>query len=131
MNMCPCKTILTLSLELSGDDLILVLPEKVFNNNHRYLIRIAQDIPAEVNRLTRVFIAIKGDSTNYPVIRYNGHFLYASQVRTRRNYLIQTAADTGAFMLINGWVCGDNNGSVPTIPAPVFVEKGKGKGDEK
>ena len=103
------KTILTTAVAVSGTNLVLTLPEMTFNNCQQYCIRIAQDIPAT--------------ATLYPIVRKCGHYLYANQVRTRRNYLLLIAGDTQRFVLINGFICAFNCGTIATIPAPAAAAK--------
>ena len=112
------KTILTTAVAVSGTNLVLTLPEMTFNNCQQYCIRIAQDIPATATNLMNVAIQIGTTATLYPIVRKCGHYLYANQVRTRRNYLILAAGDTQRFVLLNGFICGANCGTITTIPAP-------------
>ena len=112
------KTILTTAVAVSGTNLVLTLPEMTFNNCQHYCIRIAQDIPATATNLMNVAIQIGGTATLYPIVRKCGHYLYANQVRTRRNYLLLTAGDTQRFVLVNGLICASNCGTLATIPAP-------------
>lgn len=116
--MCICKSILTTSVTVTDTNLVLAIPTMTFNNCEKYVIRIAQDIPATATNLQNVAIQIGADATLYPIVRKCGHYLYANQVRTRRNYCLLATADTQRFVLINGFVCGCNKGSIPTIPAP-------------
>ena len=81
-------------------------------------IRIAQDIPATATNLMNVAIQIGTTATLYPIVRKCGHYLYANQVRTRRNYLLLVAGDTQRFVLVNGFICASNCGTIATIPAP-------------
>ena len=115
------KTILTTAVAVSGTNLVLTIPETTFNNCQSYCIRIAQDIPATATNLMNVAIQIGTATTLYPIVRKCGHYLYANQVRTRRNYLLLVAADTQRFVLINGLICASNCGTITTIPAPATV----------
>ena len=112
------KTILTTAVAVSGTNLVLTIPETTFNNCQSYCIRIAQDIPATATNLMNVAIQIGATATLYPIVRKCGHYLYANQVRTRRNYLLLAAGDTQRFVLVNGFICASNCGTVTTIPAP-------------
>lgn len=116
--MCTCQTILTTAIAVTADNLVLTIPAMTFNNCEKYVVRIAQDIPTTATNLLNVVIQIGTDTTLYPIVRKCGHYLYANQVRTRRNYCLLTAADTQQFVLVNGFICGCNPGSVTTIPAP-------------
>lgn len=116
---CNCRTILTTAVAVSGDNLVLTVPEMVFENCTRYVIRIAQDIPLTATNLMNVAIQIGAAPTLYAVVRKCGHFLYANQVRTRRNYVLVVAADAQRFTLVGGCVCAQNCGTIASIPAPV------------
>ena len=65
-----------------------------------------------------VAIQIGTATTLYPIVRKCGHYLYANQVRTRKNYLLLVAGDTQRFVLVNGLICASNCGTIATIPAP-------------
>lgn len=112
------KTILTTAVAVTGDNLVLTVPETTFDNCCQYVVRIAQDIPATATNLNNVVIQIGTEATLYPIIRKCGHYLYANQVRTRRNYCLLVAADSGMFVLVNGFVCANNCGAVRAIPEP-------------
>ena len=112
------ETILTTAVAVSGTKLVLTVPEMTFDNCHQYCIRIAQDIPATATNLMNVGIQIGTATTVYPIVRKCGHYLYANQVRTRRNYLLLAAGDTQRFVLVSGFICGQNCGTIATIPAP-------------
>lgn len=112
------KTILTTAVAVSGTNLVLTIPETTFNNCQSYCIRIAQDIPATATNLMNVAIQIGTATTLYPIVRKCGHYLYANQVRTRKNYLLLVAGDTQRFVLVNGLICASNCGTIATIPAP-------------
>lgn len=116
--MCTCRAILTTAVAVTGTNLVLTVPAMSFNNCEKYLIRIAQDIPATATNLMNVVIQIGAVATLYPIVRRCGHNVYANQVRTRRNYCLLTAADTATFVLLNDdALCGFNNGAVATLPA--------------
>ena len=115
--MCTCKAILTTAVAVTGTTLVLTVPATSFNNCEKYLIRIAQDIPATATNLLNVVVQVGAETTTYPIIRRCGHYVYANQVRTRRNYCLLTAADSGQFVLLNDCaLCGNNSGAVTVIP---------------
>lgn len=118
MATCNCRTILTTAVAVSGDDLILTIPEGTYANCENYVIRIAQDIPATATNLMPVIVEIGTAATQYPILRRCGHHLYANQIRTRRNYVLKVAADTGAFVLVGGYICTCNCGTVASLPFP-------------
>ena len=115
--VCKCNNVInTTSVAVSGTNLVLTIPTTTFENCERYVIRIAQAIPTTATNLMPVVVQIGTDTTLYPIVRKCGHYLYANQIRTNRNYAVVTAADTQRFVLICGYVCGCNTGSATTIP---------------
>lgn len=118
MATCNCRTILTTAVAVSGDNLVITIPEGTYANCENYVIRIAQDIPSTATNLMPVVIKIGTGATLYNVNRKCGHHLYANQVRTRRNYSLLVAADSATFVLECGYICTCNCGTVASLPAP-------------
>ena len=115
---CTSRVINTTAVTVSGTNLVLVVPEMTFNNCESYVIRIAQDIPATATNLMNVAVQIGTTAILYPIVRKCGHYLYANQVRKCRNYVLIAAGDTQRFALVGGYICGQNCGTVTTVPAP-------------
>ena len=118
MATCNCRTILTTAVAVSGDHLVITIPEGTYANCENYVIRIAQDIPTTATNLMPVMLVIGSAATQYPILRRCGHHLYANQIRTRRNYVLKVAADTGSFIFVGGYICTCNCGTVASLPAP-------------
>lgn len=121
--MYNCKTILTISVSIQGNNLVLNIPDGSYQNCRNYIIRIAQNIPATATNLMGVAIQIGNNATLYPVVRQCGHNLYANQVRTRRNYRMLVAADTQRFVITGGFICGENCGPIAAIPVPTVARE--------
>lgn len=51
----------------------------------------------------------------YPVRQKSGHNLYATQIRTRRNYVLHVAADSSTFTLVHGCLNNCNCGAVASL----------------
>ena len=115
--MCNCSTILTTAVAVDDSELVLTIPDGTYQNCRSYIIRIAQDIPSTATNLMPVVIQIGSGTTLYHVVRRCGHYLYANQVKTRRNYVFLVAADSGLFMLTNGFVFVPNCGTVTGLSA--------------
>ena len=118
---CTCtrrNVINTTAVAVSGTNLVLTVPEMTFNNCETYVIRVAQDIPATATNLMNVAMQIGTATTLYPIVRKCGHYLYANQLRKCRNYVLVAAGDTQRFALVGGYICGQNCGTITTIPAP-------------
>lgn len=118
--MCNCNqnTVLTTAVAVSGTNLVLTIPNGVYNNCYTFKLRLAQDIPLTATNLMPVVIQIGSGATLYPLRQKSGHNIYATQLRTRRNYLIHTAADTATFTLIHGILNNCNCGAVASLPVP-------------
>lgn len=125
--MC-CKDILTTSVSVVANTLVLTVPASTFVNCQQYTIRLAQDIPATATNLMPVVIQIGTGTTQYPFVKKCGHNVYANQLRTRRRYTVLTAADTARFVLCAGQLCGQNCGAVASLPVPTTEAPADGGG---
>ena len=125
--MC-CKDILTTSVSVVSNTLVLTVPASTFVNCQQYTIRLAQDIPATATNLMPVVIQIGTGTTQYPFAKKCGHNVYANQLRTRRRYTVLTAADTARFVLCAGQLCGQNCGTVESLPVPTTEAPADGGG---
>ena len=105
--MCNCNNnpfqILTTSVAISGSNLVLTIPDGTYLNCRNYLLRLAQDIPSAATTL-------------YSFRQKSGHNVYATQLKTRRNYVVHVAADSGEFVAIRGWFNNCNCGTVTSLP---------------
>lgn len=123
-----CKDILTTSVSVVANTLVLTVPASTFVNCQQYTIRLAQDIPATATNLMPVVIQIGTGTTQYPFVKKCGHNVYANQLRTRRRYTVLTAADTARFVLCAGQLCGQNCGTVASLPVPTTETPADGGG---
>lgn len=90
-------------------------PAGTYNNCSNMMLRLAQDIPLNATNLMPVVIQIGAGTTLYPVRQKSGHNLYATQIRTRRNYVLHVAADSSTFTLIHGCLNNCNCGAVASL----------------
>ena len=123
-----CKDILTTSVAVVADTLVLTVPASTFVNCQQYTIRLAQDVPATATNLMPVVIQIGTGTTQYPFVKKCGHNVYANQLRTRRRYTVLTAADTARFVFCAGQLCGQNCGTVASLPVPTTEAPADGGG---
>ena len=84
-----CNTILTTNVAVVGTNLVLTIPAGTYQN-----------------------------CGLYPVRQKSGHSIYANQLKTRRNYVLHVAADTGTFTLIRGILNTCNCGTTAALPVP-------------
>lgn len=127
MANCNCGTLLTTGVAVVGNQLVLTIPDQPYINCRNYTIRIVQDIPATATMPVAVQFGSTG-ATLYDVVRKCGHFLYANQIRTRRNYTLRVAADTMRFVLVCGYITKCNAG--PNAVMPVETPATPTGGDE-
>lgn len=110
-----CNTVLTTAVAVSGGNLVLTIPTGTYNNCSNMVLRLAQDIPLNATNLMPVVIQIGAGTTLYPVRQKFGHNLYATQIKTRRNYMLHVAADSSTFVLIHGFLNNCNCGAVASL----------------
>lgn len=118
--MCTCNNnpfqVLTTAVAVSGSNLVLTIPDGTYLNCRNYLLRLAQDMPSTATNLMSVVIQIGTGTTLYPLRQKSGHNVYATQLKTRRNYVVHVAADSGEFVAIRGWFNNCNCGTVTSLP---------------
>lgn len=103
--------ILTTSVTVSSDFLILTIPALSYVNGWNYLLKIGQEIPSST-----LPVVIQIGETQYPFRQKGGNNVYANQLKQRGSYIIRAAADTKQFVLIHGWLNALNIGNVATLP---------------
>jgi len=113
-----CNTILTTNVAVVGTNLVLTIPAGTYQNCGNYVLRLVQSIPLTATNLMPVVIQIGDAATLYPVRQKSGHSIYANQLKTRRNYVLHVAADTGTFTLIRGILNTCNCGTTAALPVP-------------
>lgn len=110
------NAILTTNVAVVGTNLVLTIPAGSYKNCANMILRLAQDMPLTATNLMPVVIQIGDAATLYSVRQKSGHNVYATQIRTRRNYVLHVAADTGEFTFIRGILNNCNCGIVPALP---------------
>lgn len=121
--MC-CNEILTASVSIADDTLILTVPDGTYTNCQTYNLRIAQSIPSTATNQMPAVIQIGTATTQYPLVKRCGHGVYANQLRARRRYRILTAADTARFVVVSDNLCGLNCGTVASLPVATATATG-------
>lgn len=119
--MCNCNksdTILTTAVAISGNNLVLTIPNGTYPNCYNFILRLAQSVPLTATNLMPVVIQIGAGTTLYPFRQKAGHNVYANQLKARRNYMVHTAADTASFTLLHGVLNTCNCGAVEGLPVP-------------
>lgn len=105
----------TVSVIVSGNVLILNIPQKTYSNHEKVCICVAQNIPTNITSAMTVAITIGTGTTQYPLITRCGNNVHADQVRSRKVYHTNVATDTAVFVVNRCELC--NTGfNFPIIP---------------
>ena len=121
-NGCLCNHIvLSQSVTFSEDSLLINLPTGVYENEEKYCLVIAQDIPADTTISAKVAITIGEDeTTTYPLVNPNCTNVMASNIKTRMRYATKvfTNIQEGVFRLLSpiSYFCCSNCNSGGSLP---------------
>lgn len=108
----------TVSVTVSGNVLILNIPQKTYSNHEKVCICVAQNIPTNITSAMTVAITIGIGTTQYPLITRCGNNVHADQIRSRKVYHTNVATDTAVFVVNRCELC--NTGfNFPIIPATI------------
>lgn len=118
---CLCNhLILSQSVTFADGVLAINIPAGAYENNEKYCIVVAQDIPADTTIAADVVITIGDDTTTtYPLVNSNCTNVQACSItpRTRYSTRVYTNIGEGVFKLLSNINCGRcrNNGA-PSLP---------------
>lgn len=120
----PCRLcdrlIISNSVTVVGDDLVVDIPAGAYLNCEKYCIVIAQAIPDTATINQPVSISIGGVTTTlYPLQDKCGVQLTASEIRTRTKYsaVVRTTSTGGIFRLLSK-ICNRATDNLAALPAP-------------
>lgn len=128
-NICSLcrRLILSQSIEVDGENLAINIPEGGYEDDQKYCLVTAQNIPATATVNQPVVVTIGTGTEEYPLVSQDGTQILASQLRSRTRYatVVQTSATSGVFKLC-GRVCGSTSGNLASIDgtAPVTLSGG-------
>lgn len=114
------KLVISQSVTLVDDTVVIDLPQRAYNNGQKYCIVIAQPIPTDATISSPVAFSIGGDTaTLYPFVMCNCAQITACGVRTRTRYatVVSTNATSGVFKSLGGISCFPTN-NLESLPAP-------------
>ena len=117
------KLVISQSVTLVDDTVVIDLPQRAYNNGSKYCIIIAQSIPTDATITSPVAFSIGGDTeTLYPFVMCNCAQITACGVRTRTRYatVVSTNATSGVFKSLGGISCFPTN-NLASLPAPVVT----------
>lgn len=114
------RLVISQSVTLVDDTVVIDLPARAYNNGSKYCIVIAQAIPTDATISSLVAFSIGGDTaTLYPFVRCDCSQVTACGIRTRTRYatVVSTNATSGVFKSLGGLACYPVN-NLPSLPAP-------------
>lgn len=139
-NICKLcsRFIISTAVAFTGGNLIITLPAGAYNNNEKYCIVVAQNIPAATTINAPVYIQIGAGTALYPLLKRNCRQVTACAIRTRTRYstCVETTSTSGLFKLLGNPFCQPNNdlrsinGTVPVVQSASnneVVAQSKGK----
>lgn len=127
--------VISQTVEFSDGTLLINVPSGTYENNEKYCLIIAQDIPEDTTIAARVAITIGDDTeTTYPLVNPNCTNVSACQIKSRMRYATKvfTNIQDGVFKLLSpiGCLCCSNynqGGSLPiTTTATETTTEGGG-----
>lgn len=122
---CLCNH-LVFSQEVTFEDgtLTINIPQGAYENNAKYCIVIAQEIPTTTTIAANVVITIGDDDTEYPLVNSNCTNVNACQLSTRTRYAtrVYTNIQSGVFKLLGNLNCNScrcRSNAAPSLPIEV------------
>lgn len=119
--MCKkaCKRLVdSVSVAVTGDVLVINIPQANYDNCEKLCILVAQAIPTTATRGMPVVVTIGADTTQYPIVRCNGNPVTQEYIGQGNIYPIkvQTNATSAVFRVLCELCCASTN--IPSIPVP-------------
>lgn len=127
---CLCDKIrISTAVNVVGGNVVVNIPAGSYNNNEKYCVIVAQNIPAAAPIGANVLISIGGGTVQYPLLDCNCRPVNVCAIRTRTRYSVrvETTATGGVFRMIGRGCCAPNNnlpsinGTAPTASATPAV----------
>ena len=126
-NVCKLcnKLIISTAVAFTGGNLVITIPEGVYNECEKYCIVVAQSIPTTTTITAPVYIQIGTGAVLYPLQKCDCAQATACSIRTRTKYstCVVTTPTGGSFRLLGNLCCAPNNnlrsinGTAPSTPA--------------
>lgn len=107
------KLVISSSVNFTGGNLVINLPEGSYKNRSKYCIVVAQTIPTATTITAPVVFTIGSGTTTFPLVNCDCTTVYACSINTRTRYSVCVFTDvaSGVFKLYNRVPCsrcGDN-----------------------
>lgn len=117
-----CKNlVISQGVTFADNTLVINLPSGNYNDDCKYCIVVAQNLPDTTTITAPVVFTIGDDTTTtYPLLGCGCTPVYACAInkRTRYSTIVHTDIGGGAFSLIGKIPCSACGNSVPSIPVP-------------
>lgn len=112
--------IVSSAVTFTGGNLIINIPAGNYNNNEKYCIIVAQNIPTTATITAPVFITIGTGTTTYPLLNCDCTNVTACAInrRTRYSVCVHTNISSGAFKLLGRIPCSQCSNNLASLPAP-------------
>lgn len=105
-----CQNFLkTKEVVVDGGNIILLVPERVFENFESLCLCIAQKIPTSSENQPVFIQSGIANTARYPLLTTEGQTVYSYQLRPRTLYKIMANKDAGAFMIRARHLCKTTN----------------------
>lgn len=117
-------------MTFTAGTLIINIPAGSYNDNCKYCIVVAQNIPATATINAPVVITIGTGTVQYPLVKCDCTQVTACALRTRTKYpvVVNTTATGGNFKLLCRTCCAPNNalrainGTAPATTGGATIE---------
>lgn len=126
-NICKLcdRLVISTAVTFTAPNVIITIPEGAYNDDCKYCIVVAQNIPTTATVGSPVVVRIGTGAVLYPVQRCDCTPLTVCGLRTRTKYSmrVETTPTGGIFRLLGHPCCQPNNnlrsinGTAPAVPA--------------
>lgn len=115
--------VISQAVTFTGGNLVINLPEGVYQNKQKYCIVVSQNIPDTTTITAPVVITIGEGTDIYPLVNCNCSTVYACAInkRTRYSVYVHTDIASGVFKLIGKIPCSSCQNNLSSLPAPTPV----------
>lgn len=112
------KLIISQAVNFDGTNLLIDLPQAAYNNNEKYCIVIAQNIPSSTTINAPVFITIGGGTATYPLLNCDCTTVTACSVNKRTKYCVKVKTNiaSGSFVMIGKLPCSSCSNNAASLP---------------
>ena len=105
---CLCeRLVISQSVTFTNGQLVINIPAGSYENNEKYCIIVAQNIPVATTIIANVVITIGTGTTTYPLLNCDCTNVSACQItpRTRYSVRVHTNIQSGVFKLLGPVSC--------------------------